>query len=261
MTAEAERWRQALADALAPDGAIRHVVVVDESPSTQDLARDRHRVPGTACFALRQTAGRGRLGRRWEDTRGEGLAATFVLSAASPETLAMRSAVAAARAVGAFVPAAGIKWPNDVVIDGRKAAGVLVECADGFAFVGIGINVAQRAFPAGLDAHATSLARAGAEVDRLAVARALLHALDVAWALEPVELAAAYRSLDRLSGRMCRFRTPAGEVQGRVVAVDPLRGVEVETAEGPRFLAAATTSVVPPEGVRRYGEGDGDAAT
>ena len=102
-------------------------------------------------------------------------------------------------------------------------------------------------------AHATSLARAGAEVDRLAVGRALLQAIDAAWALDPGGLAGAYRALDRLSGRTCRFRTPAGEVQGRVVAVDPLRGIEVETAEGPRFLAAATTSVVPPEGVRRYG--------
>ena len=256
MTPEAERWRQALVDALVPGGTVRHVAVVDESASTQDLARDVHRVPGTACFALRQTAGRGRLGRRWEDAHGEGLAATFVLSAASPETLAMRSAVAAARAVGAFVPAAGIKWPNDVVIDGRKAAGVLVECADGLAFVGIGINVSQRAFPAELDAHATSLARAGAEVERLAVAQALVRALDAAWTLGPAELAAAYRSLDRLSGRSCRFRTPAGEVQGRVVAVDPLRGIEVETAEGRRFLAAATTSVVPPEGARRYGDVD-----
>lgn len=259
MTPEAERWRQALMDALAPGGAVRHVVVVDESASTQDLARDVHRVPGSACFALRQTAGRGRLGRRWEDAHGEGLAATFVLPAASPETLAMRSAVAAARAVGAFVPAAGIKWPNDVVIDGRKAAGVLVECADGLAFVGIGINVAQRAFPQELEGHATSLARAGVAVDRLEVALALVRTMQDAWALGPEPLAAAYRSLDRLSGRTCRFRTPAGEVEGRVIAVDPDRGIEVETASGPRFLPAATTSVVPPGGARRYGDVDAPA--
>lgn len=256
MSPEAVRWQRALVAGLVPDGAVRSVVVVEESPSTQDLARAAHRVPGTACFALRQTAGRGRLGRAWADTQDEGVAVTFVLPAAAPEVLAMRSAVAAARAVGGFVPAAGIKWPNDVVIDGRKAAGVLVECADGLAFAGIGINVAQRAFPPELDAHATSLARAGAAVERLDVALALVRAVEDAWALGPGPLAAAYRSLDRLSGRPCRFRTPVGDVEGRVVSVDPERGIEVETASGPRFLPAATTSVVPPDGARRYGDVD-----
>jgi len=146
-----------------------------------------------------------------------------------------------------------------VVIDGRKAAGVLVECADGLAFVGIGINVAQRAFPPELDAHATSLVRAGAAADRLDVALALVRAVEDAWALGPGPLAAAYRSLDRLSGRTCRFRTPDGVVEGRVVMVDPERGIEVSTASGPRFLPAATTSVVPPDGARRYGDADATA--
>lgn len=256
MNPEVLRWQHALAAGLAPGGVVRSIVVVEESPSTQDLARAEHRASGTACFALRQTAGRGRLGRAWADTRDDGIAVTFVLPVAAPEVLAMRSAVAAARAVGRFVPAAGIKWPNDVVIDGLKAAGVLVECADGLAFVGIGINVSQRAFPPEIDAHATSLARAGAAVDRLDVALALVRALDDAWSLGPGPLAAAYRSLDRLSGRTCRFRTPDGLVEGRVAAVDPERGIEVETASGRRFLPAATTSVVPPDGVRRYGDVD-----
>ena len=259
MSPEAQRWQRTLEAGLAVGGAVRSIAVVDEATSTQDLARAAHRETGTACLALRQTAGRGRLGRRWADTEGDGLAATFVLPQAPPESLAMRSAVAAARAVGSFVPAAGIKWPNDVVIDGRKVAGVLVECADGHAFVGIGINVLQRTFPAELEPHATSLARSGASVDRLEVALALLRAVDAAWALDAGTLAAAYRSLDRLSGRACRFRTPDGDVDGRVVAVDPERGIELETALGPRFLPAATTSVVPPAGVRRYGDDDASA--
>ena len=256
MNPEVLRWERALAAGLLPGGAVRSIVVVEESPSTQDLARAAHGEAGTACFALRQTAGRGRLGRAWADTQDDGIAVTFVLPVAAPEVLAMRSAVAAARAIGGFVPSSGIKWPNDVVIDGRKAAGVLVECADGLAFVGIGINVAQRAFPPELDAHATSLARAGATADRLDVALALVRAVEDAWALGPGPLAAAYRSLDRLSGRTCRFRTPDGIVEGRVVTVDPERGIEVATASGPRFLPAATTSVVPPDGARRYGDVD-----
>lgn len=259
MNPEVLRWQRALEAVLAPDGAVRSIAVVEEAASTQDLVRTVHRAAGTACFALRQTAGRGRLGRRWADTQDDGIAVTFVLPAAAPETLAMRSAVAAARAVGGAVPSAGIKWPNDVVIDGRKVAGVLVECADGHAFVGIGINVAQRTFPPELEAHATSLRLAGSAADRLDVACALVRAVDAAWALGAGPLAEAYRSLDRLSGRSCRFRTPDGEVEGRVVAVDPERGIEVETASGPRFLPASTTSVVPPGGVRRYGDVDAPA--
>ena len=253
-----EAWPDAIESALAGCNTLRDAVVLRETASTQDHARAAGVAPGTLVTALRQTAGRGRLGRAWEDTRDAGVAVTFALPDDSPESLAMRSAVAAAEAVRTFVPgnAAGIKWPNDVVVDGRKIAGVLVERTAGVALVGIGINVGQREFPPELDAHATSLARLAVTVDRLHVLLALIRAVDHAFTAPADAIYRTYSELDRLSGRACVFRTPEGVVEGTVLSVDPLRGLALETASGPRFLPASTTSVVPPPSGSRYGGGN-----
>ena len=254
-----EAWPDAVEAVIAAGcRVLRSAIVLRETASTQDHARTAGVPAGTAVIAGRQTAGRGRLGRAWEDTQDAGVAVTFALPDDVPESLAMRSAVAAATAVRAFAPgdACGIKWPNDVVIDGRKIAGVLVERVDGRALVGIGINVAQRAFAPELDAHATSLARLGVAADRLDVLCALVRAVDDAFAAPEDQIERSYRALDRLTGRRAAFRTPAGEVEGTVRSVDPRRGLELETPSGPCFLPAATTSVVPPQAGSRYGGAD-----
>jgi BirA family biotin operon repressor/biotin-[acetyl-CoA-carboxylase] ligase len=226
-----------------------------ETASTQDHARAAGIEPGTVVVAWRQTAGRGRLGRAWADTGTDGVAATFALPAAPPESLAMRSAVAAASAARRFVAgdACGVKWPNDVVVDGRKLAGVLVERIDGTALVGIGINVRQTSFPPPLDGHATSLAMHGPAPDRLDVLVALLEEIGIAFTADEADIYRTYRALDRMSGRRCAFLTPAGQVEGLVEEVDPLRGLRVRDGTEVRFLPAATTSVVPPASGSRYG--------
>lgn len=242
-----ESWSLELhAELSAGRALLGRVEVVPEVGSTQDHARALGLPVGSAVVALRQVAGRGRLGRAWQDTGTEGVAATFVLPSDAPERLAARSAVAAARAVRRFAgDACGIKWPNDVVLRGRKLCGVLVECSDGRAWVGIGINVLQRAFPAPLDRTATSLALAGSPVGRLEVLRSLVREVDRAFS-EPIdEVYRTYVELDRLTGRRCAFRTPDGGVEGLVERVDPARGLQVRTADGTRFLPSATTSVVP----------------
>jgi BirA family biotin operon repressor/biotin-[acetyl-CoA-carboxylase] ligase len=170
----------------------------------------------------------------------------------------MRSAVATARAVRSFLPgdACGIKWPNDIVVDGRKIAGVLVERTAGLALVGIGINVGQDSFHADIDAHATSLARLGVHTDRLAMLDALTRSVDIAFQ-EPIEsIYRTYCTLDRLTGHSCAFNTPAGSVTGMVRSVDPRLGIQVETASGVLFLPSATTSVVPAHAGSRYGGAD-----
>lgn len=117
--------------------------------------------------------------------------------------LAARSAIASRIAHRVLV-----KWPNDVVIDGRKIAGVLVEGAIGSAgvehvVVGIGINVARRTFPPEL--HATSLALEGAsDLDRGTLALALIDALDVelaAWLAAPMAIGQRLQPHDALVGR------------------------------------------------------------
>ena len=257
MTAHApvERWPDALEAAIAAAGPpLARLVLLRETASTQDHARAAAPPPGTVVAAWRQTAGRGRLGRAWADTGTEGVAVTFVLPDMPPESLAMRSAVAAATAVRAFVPGerVGIKWPNDVVADGRKLAGVLVERTGGAALVGIGVNVLQAAFPAPLDATAASIAMLAAAPDRLDVLSELVRAVARAVAMDAADVTRTYRSLDRLSGRPCAFSTPSGRVEGVVEEVDPLRGIRVRTPAGSLFLPAATTSVVPPGAGNRY---------
>jgi biotin-(acetyl-CoA carboxylase) ligase len=142
-----------------------------------------------------------------------------------------------------------------------KLAGVLVERAEGRTYVGIGINVGQRAFPPELAPHATSLALLGHAVDRLDVLRELVRSVDVVLSRDEEEVYRTYAALDRLTGRACTFLTPSGPVRGIVRRVDPRRGLCVETAHGDVFLPASTTSVAPPEGARRYGErpSDGEA--
>lgn len=102
--------------------------------STQDLARN---LPvGSIVIADHQTAGRGRMERRWEAPPGTALLVSFVLPPRRLLSLAL--GVAAAQACG---PDVRLKWPNDLLLDGRKLGGILVEVTPGKAVCGIGINL------------------------------------------------------------------------------------------------------------------------
>ena len=110
------------------------IIRVEVVPSTQDVAR---RLPvGTVVVAEQQTAGRGRLGRRWEAPPGSALLASWVMP---PHTLApLAAGVAAATACGDQVQ---LKWPNDLLIAERKLGGILTERTGEKCVVGTGINL------------------------------------------------------------------------------------------------------------------------
>jgi len=120
---------------------------------------------GSWLRAGRQTGGKGRMGRSWESPDGNLYCSTLVRlqpTDALPHTLAL----VAANAVHALVAPlcagqARIKWPNDILVDGAKIAGILLERASDAIVVGIGINV--RGHPDGLDRPVTSLAAQGAD--------------------------------------------------------------------------------------------------
>ena len=102
--------------------------------STQDVARD---MPvGSIVVAQHQDAGRGRAGRRWEAPASSALLVSFVLM--PNPVLSLAAGVAAAEACGAGVR---LKWPNDLLLDGRKLGGILVEATASKAVCGIGINL------------------------------------------------------------------------------------------------------------------------
>lgn len=155
-----------------------------ETASTNDVAREwalAGAPDGAVVVAGRQTRGRGRRDHTWESPAGMGLYASFILRPGWPAKQAPHLAVLAGMAAYGALAAAGVpglrvKWPNDILADGRKLAGVLVEPRVGgerieFAVAGIGINVAQRAddFPPALRGRATSCAIEGVcvSIDRM----------------------------------------------------------------------------------------------
>ncbi len=187
---DADRLRAALGDCRIG----REIIVLAETSSTNDAVLEMvaaGRPEGLAIFAERQTAGRGQRGNRWESAPHKGLWFSLLLRPKigvekSPRLTAWVAETIAHTIREQFAVVAQVKSPNDVQIDGRKVAGVLVEMraqknAPHVAIVGIGINVNHAAgdFPAELRTRATSLAiTLNREVNRETFATALLHDLN-----------------------------------------------------------------------------------
>lgn len=162
---------------------------------------------GTLVTAAEQTAGRGRDGRRWHAPAGRALLASLVLRDAPP-LLPIAAALAVAEvAEGAARGTLSLKWPNDVLLDGRKLAGILVEArpAERWAVLGIGLNVAVAIaeLPAELGDRAATLGLAPAAIEPLLAA--LLEALARRLGAPAPELIAAFRERDALLERRVRF--------------------------------------------------------
>ena len=167
---------------------------------------------GTLVTAGEQLAGRGRQGRAWTAPAGRALLASVVLREVPP-LLALASAVAVADVVGAD---ARIKWPNDVLVDGRKVAGILAEGRpqEGWAVLGIGVNVAVRAedLPPELAGRAAGLGLEPAAIEPTLAA--LLTALERRLAEHSAATLAAYRARDALLGRAVRWAHGEGVAAG-----------------------------------------------
>jgi BirA family transcriptional regulator, biotin operon repressor / biotin---[acetyl-CoA-carboxylase] ligase len=172
----------------------REIIVLEQTGSTNDAilqVANANPKEGLVVFAEHQTAGRGQRGNRWESTMGKGLWFSILLRpkidlASSPRLTAWAAEAISDTIQHEFSVTPTIKLPNDVQIDGRKVAGVLVEMrarekAPHLAIAGIGVNVNQSGedFPKELQSRAISLAMAlGRQVDRQNFAIALLRELD-----------------------------------------------------------------------------------
>lgn len=203
---------------------VREIVVFEETDSTNEQATKLGKsgaASGLAIFAEKQNAGRGRFGRRWESASHLGLWFSLLLRPAFPQEnwprlttwVAVSLAAAIEHATGVR---AGIKWPNDIFVDGRKIAGILIEAAqdraqENFAVVGIGVNAnhAREDFPEALASIATSLRVAtGRAIDRPAMAAAIFRELD-----------ARYADLDRRFDQLVAEATSRSVLLGRWVQV------------------------------------------
>ncbi|MGZ8648436.1 MAG: biotin--[acetyl-CoA-carboxylase] ligase [Solirubrobacteraceae bacterium] len=181
---------------------------------------------GTLVTADEQTAGRGRQGREWTAPPRSAVLMSVVLRELD-ERLPLTAAVAVADALPVE---AAIKWPNDVWIDGRKVAGILVEGRpqDGWAVLGIGLNVTTREFPAELAARATSLRLVGVETDVEAVLAGLLRALDDWLGAPPRRVLPAWSARDALKDERVRWEGGEGVANG----IDDSGALVVETSTG-----------------------------
>jgi BirA family biotin operon repressor/biotin-[acetyl-CoA-carboxylase] ligase len=194
---------------------------------------------GTLVTADEQSAGRGRQGRTWRAPPRMAVLMSVVLRELS-ETLPLAAAVAVCDALPVE---ARIKWPNDVWIDGSKVAGILVEGRpqEGWAVLGIGVNVATEKFPAELDA--TSLRLSGASVSVDETLGALVASLDGWLPRSTEEILAAWRSRDALLGRTVRWANGAEE--GRAAGIDDSGALVVVTASDRVTLDAGEVHLSP----------------
>lgn len=233
-------------------GLGRAIVFHAATGSTNDDAKQGARdgaAHGSVWLADAQSQGRGRQGRQWESPPGENLLGSVLLRGALPlervSLLTLVTGLAVRQAVALQLPAARVqlKWPNDVLVEGKKVAGVLVEAQsragglDG-VIVGFGVNVRQRSFDAALALRATSLALAGAEEpSRAQVLLEILAFLDA-------HVAAV------LQGGL-------GALHAELQRHDALRGQPVRNADGAQGVAEGIAT----DGALRVRELDGGLAT
>lgn len=201
-----------------------HYRAVDSTNLRARELAERGAPHGTLVTAHEQTSGRGRQGRSWTAPAGRALLCSLVMRD-PPRLLALAAGLAVAEEAGAD---ALIKWPNDVLLAGRKVAGILVEGRpqQSWAVLGLGMNVAVREadFPPELRDRAAGLGRPPAEIEPT-LAR-LLESLGRWLATPPEKVLAALRRRDALLGRYVRWQGGQGEAcgvddEGRLlVAVD-----------------------------------------
>lgn len=210
------------------------VFVYEQVESTNDRAL-RFGGEGAVIVADRQTAGRGRHGRAWHS--GAGLGLWFSVAFESPiEGLAFAAPLSVQEALRAYGPAT-VKWPNDVLLDGKKVCGILLETRRGRTALGIGINVHHRPedFPGPLRAAATSVeAATGRRCDRGVLLRDVLTNLDeMVMVLRAGGVGPIWRKWAAACGMVGR-RVRSDRCEGVVAAIDRDGALIVEAAGGLR---------------------------
>lgn len=205
---------------------------------------------GAAIVADSQTLGKGRMGRRWVSPAGVNLYTSLILrpsiAPSNAHHLTFVSAVALAATADEFLGkgASSLKWPNDMLLDSRKTAGILLEMDSeldrvNFVIVGIGVNVNMKArmFPAELKTTATSLLeKCGKEVDRAAFAARLYLNIEI-WYKKYlnegfVPIIAAWRGFFRSEGKPVKVVCADRVVSGVCLGLDEHGALLVRSASG-----------------------------
>jgi BirA family biotin operon repressor/biotin-[acetyl-CoA-carboxylase] ligase len=230
----------------------RDIRVLDQVTSTNDVIEQmaaENANEGLVVFAESQTKGRGRLGRRWSSPSGKGLWFSILLRPnLHPMEITQLTAATATALTRAIANETGlharIKWPNDLLLDGKKAAGILTELQAELdrvhhVIIGIGIDVQQAPsdFPAELQKSATSLKIAlGRPVNRPSLATAILRELDRDYARildrQFKELAEEWEAICGTLGQHVSIEVGTRTLRGRAEALDPNGALLLRTDHG-----------------------------
>jgi BirA family biotin operon repressor/biotin-[acetyl-CoA-carboxylase] ligase len=214
-----------------PERAIEYFASVD---STMRAAAGR--AAGYVVVAGEQTAGQGRHGHAWHSPADSGLYCSLALAPRPVLTLALGLATADAIAHASGV-VCDLRWPNDIMIGDKKVAGILVQLSGAIATAGIGINLNQTAFPAELEATATSLKT---HADAAGILIALLHEVDRYTSESPENILRLFtRASSYASGRRVRVQQADGVIEGTTAGLDASGFLMVRKDDGTDTLIVA----------------------
>jgi len=232
------------------------VIVFSSTSSTNDIAAEyaaNKKNNGLVIFAEQQTAGRGRAANKWLSDSGQSILCSVLLTDCplNPELLSLTAAVAVAETIGRH---AKVKWPNDVFLNGRKIAGILLESKTfdyGPAYViGIGINCHQKkdSFPPDLKSIATSLdIETKTTCNRISLAKRLLvcidHRIETAQT-DSARIIELWRKRSIQLGHRVTLLFDGRQFTGNCIGIDPQKGLILQLdSGGVRMFAAAHTSI------------------
>jgi len=220
-----------------------------------EKARDR-----TVILADRQTMGAGRMGRSFYSPGGVGIYLSYLLKPqCGGEKLSLLTSCAGLAVCGAISACTGlsprIKWPNDIILEGKKVCGILTRLFSdgedgsiGWAIIGIGINVAQESFPPELQDKAISVRMAGGSVLRARLAVELIRRLDgvfsaSGWQEGDPAILSELRRLSCTLGRPVVVSSPKGDAQGTAEDIAPDGSLLVRFSDGVRAVSSGEVSV------------------
>jgi len=222
----------------------RKILVYSRTSSTNDIAAEYAKNKGNdglAVFTEEQTAGRGRAGSRWHSGRSDSILCSILLTDCklNGELLSLACAVAVAETIG---KQAKIKWPNDIILNGKKVAGILLESkkskTSNIYIIGIGINCHQiiDSFPSELRQVATSVDIESRTVcDRILLAKRLLTVLDYwleAAAQSNKKVIDRWRKLSVQLGHRVAIVFNGRKFTGNCIGIDPEKGLVIQLDSG-----------------------------
>jgi BirA family biotin operon repressor/biotin-[acetyl-CoA-carboxylase] ligase len=241
------KWPDVLEAALLPEEQWSSIHVLRETDSTQTAAVRMGVEDGGVTTTWRQRSGRGRRGKSWADTADEGVAMTLTVAQEPSPHLSCAVAIGVIDAIADVANlSAAAKWPNDVLLNTRKVAGILIEVRPGTGLldIGIGVNVLQEQWEGDLARSAISLLQAGAWCDPVAVLIAVARCVQRALKMSKEDLTARWRRADVLIGRNVSIHSSGKETTGLVVETDPHRGLLLETPAGKSWFSASISTIV-----------------